>query len=779
MNQTAASFQPSSVVVFRDGLSERRRVTDSTGRESLDLLCLSSELVASPGFEAAVRERADRLTDFRHPSFCDLRGVERLSGGTVAVVADAVPGSRVADLLAAAIEHRLTLDINAALCLLRQLVPAIEALHEHNRDMIHGALGVERLVVTPRARLIIVDHVLGSALEPLHYSHQRYWKDLRVALPRSAGQPKFEARVDVTQLGVIALQLILGRTLGDDEYPMKLAELVGTAWAIGRTGDLQPLKPGLRAWLTRALQLDLRNAFASVAEASHELDRLLSSDSDGGAEAASLQGFLSQFEMTTTPRGHVSAPALAAPTSSSAVGHAATPSPSAASLHAPHFASGPVAVPPPAVRLVPPPPGAMSKAYTQGPAPASIPLPAPPPLHVPPPSPVLSAPPPLLEPLGHAPLAAAFAAAKKETALPEPEFDVPQVHYEPRRPQAATAPPVVPPYVPTTQNRKSPVPRYAIAAVVLLVLVVGGWLALRHRGSAGNVPADTGTLTVDSNPGGAQLLVDGKLAGVTPTTLTLPQGDHTLTLRASGAEPRTMSVSVAAGSQVSQYIELTKTEVRTEATSGRLQVRTDPAGALVSVDSIPRGASPVTIGSLAPGDHTVVVSANGNSVQQSVTVDAGMTSALVVPLGSSIREKGPSSGWIAISSPIEIQLFEGGKLIGSNQSDRIMVTSGSHQLDLVNEALGFKVSRSVSVVPGKVETLTLRPPMGSIAINAIPWAEVWVDGEKAGDTPIGNFPVAIGKHEVTFRHPEFGEAHQMVTVTLLGPARLSVDLRKK
>jgi hypothetical protein len=775
MNQTAASFQPSSVVVFRDGLGERRRVTDSTGRESLDLLCLSSELVASPGFEAAVRERADRLTDFRHPSFCDLRGVERLSGGTLAVVADAVPGSRVADLLAAAIEHRLTLDINAALCLLRQLVPAIEALHEHNRDMIHGALGVERLVVTPRGRLIVVDHVLGSALEPLHYSHQRYWKDLRVALPRSAGQPKFEARVDVTQLGVIALQLILGRTLGDDEYPVKLAELVGTAWAIGRNGDLQPLKPGLRAWLTRALQLDLRNAFASVAEASHELDRLLSSDSDGGAEAASLQGFLSQFEMTTTPRGHVSAPALAAPTSSSPVGHAATPSPSAASLHAPHFASGPVAVPPPAVRLVPPPPGAMSKAYTHGSTPASIPLPAPPPLHVPPPSPVLSAPPPLLEPLGHAPLAAAFAAAKKETALPEPEFDVPQVHYEARRPQPATAPS----YVPTTQNRKSPVPRYAIAAVVLLVLVVGGWLALRHRGSAGNVPADTGTLTVDSNPGGAQLLVDGKLAGVTPTTLTLPQGDHTLTLRASGAEPRSINVSVAAGSQVSQYIELTKTEVRTEATSGRLQVRTDPAGALVSVDSIPRGASPVTIGNLAPGDHTVVVSANGNSVQQSVTVDAGMTSALVVPLGSSIREKGPSSGWIAISSPIEIQLFEGGKLIGSNQSDRIMVASGSHQIDFVNEALGFKVSRSVSVAPGKVETVTLRPPMGSIAINAIPWAEVWVDGEKAGDTPIGNFPVAIGRHEVTFRHPEFGEAHEKVTVTLVGPARLSVDLRKK
>src|SRR5437660_10739167 len=109
MNQSAASIQPTSIVVFRDGLGERRRVTDSTGRESLDLLCLTGEMVVEAAFEAALRERAGHLSEFRHPAFCDLRGVERLSGGTVAVVADAVPGNRMADLLAGAVEHHLTL----------------------------------------------------------------------------------------------------------------------------------------------------------------------------------------------------------------------------------------------------------------------------------------------------------------------------------------------------------------------------------------------------------------------------------------------------------------------------------------------------------------------------------------------------------------------------------------------------------------------------------------------------------------------------------------------
>ena len=66
-----------------------------------------------------------------------------------------------------------------------------------------------------------------------------------------------------------------------------------------------------------------------------------------------------------------------------------------------------------------------------------------------------------------------------------------------------------------------------------------------------------------------------------------------------------------------------------------------------------------------------------------------------------------------------------------------------------------------------------------MALNAIPWAEVWIDGEKVGDTPIGNLPVAIGPHEIVFRHPDLGEQKHAATVTLNATARLSVDLRKK
>ena len=139
----------------------------------------------------------------------------------------------------------------------------------------------------------------------------------------------------------------------------------------------------------------------------------------------------------------------------------------------------------------------------------------------------------------------------------------------------------------------------------------------------------------------------------------------------------------------------------------------------------------------------------------------------------------PVSGWIAIAAPVDVQIFENERLLGSNRSDRIMVAVGRHELDVANEALGYRATRTVNVSPGQVSSVKLDWPKGSMALNAQPWADVWIDGERIGETPIGNVAVPIGPHEVVFRHPDFGEQVVRTTVTLKEPARLSVDLRRK
>jgi len=236
-----------------------------------------------------------------------------------------------------------------------------------------------------------------------------------------------------------------------------------------------------------------------------------------------------------------------------------------------------------------------------------------------------------------------------------------------------------------------------------------------------------------------------------------------------------MSLDVAAGAQLSQYIEIAKGPLA----AGSLQVRTEPAVAKVSVDGVARGASPVIVADLTPGEHTVVVEGENGSTKQTVTVEAGATASLVANLPNSQGVAASAGGWISVSTPKTVQLFEGGRLLGSSDSERLMVPAGSHQLEIVNDALGYRSSRSVQVSPGKVSAIKIEFPMGTIALNAVPWADVWIDGEKVGETPIGNLPLAIGTHEVIFRHPDLGEQRQLVTVTLTAPVRVSVDLRKK
>jgi hypothetical protein len=139
----------------------------------------------------------------------------------------------------------------------------------------------------------------------------------------------------------------------------------------------------------------------------------------------------------------------------------------------------------------------------------------------------------------------------------------------------------------------------------------------------------------------------------------------------------------------------------------------------------------------------------------------------------------PVSGWVSVTAPLEMQIFENGRLLGSSRSERIMMSVGRHQLQLANEAIAYHSSHTVQVSPGRVTPLAIELPKGSMSLNALPWAEVWVDGERMGETPLGNIAVSVGVHDVLFRHPELGEQRHAVTVTLAGPARVSADLRKR
>ena len=305
----------------------------------------------------------------------------------------------------------------------------------------------------------------------------------------------------------------------------------------------------------------------------------------------------------------------------------------------------------------------------------------------------------------------------------------------------------------------------------------GGYIAWRLRAPA---QPTTGALSIVSHPEAAELYVDGQLRGTTPVQLALPAGRHELELR-RGTVTRREAIQVTAGAQSTHSFDLAS-EPGAAGTAGEataaIELTSEPSGARVTIDGRPRGATPIVVTGLLPGLHEVVLSAGSSTVRRQVRLNAGTTAVVMTPVASSAPAPPAQPGYIRIESPVGLEVYEDDHLIGTSAVDRIMLSAGSHTLRLASQALNFELRQSVDVASGQTRVVRPTLPNGTLSINALPWAEVWVDGERKGETPIGNLSASIGQHEVVFRHPQLGEQRRSVTVTTGGITRVGVDLRR-
>lgn len=701
--------------VFEDALGLRHHA-EGPGGEPLEVFEVAGRFDAEP-FERALRARVTALAGFHSTWFSPVRTVQRVDQAVskLFVVYDRVPGVRLSSVLAGV---KQPLDVNASLCLIRQLVAGIALLHEKLPNIAHGTIAPERVIITPKARLVVSDYVLGAALEQLRLSTDEYWNDLRVPLPNEL-EPCFDQRADVMQIGVVALELILGRRVARDEYPVRIHELTDAAWASAATGS-RPLPSELRTWLLRMLQLENEGRFESAVEAWEELEHVLLG-SDNRASFLALESVVAEY---------ASASASGAPATVSA-----SPSPAAAS---------PPAVPLPPATPAPPMPAAAPSVVPAAVAPRPVAAPE----ATPPTSPAT-------------PPNSLLVTAPVRDEAPH-GFGTPALDTSTDVATVVTAGGPVP-----SKSR-----RWMASAAVIALLVGGGAYFGRQFLMPSAAAEAPGTLVVSTNPPGIPVTVDGQPRGMTPLTIELAPGAHELRLE-TDAGPRIIPFTVTPGSSVSQTLDIP----RAAPSTGQLTVKSEPPGARVTIDGTPSGTTPLTVDGLAAGTHSVVLESELHSVTENVTIEPGTTASLVVPMTPA--EGVPVSGWIAVEAPAEVQIFESGRLVGTSQSDRIMVTAGRHEFDIQSDVLGFHTRRAVTVSPGKVSSIRLEWPTGSLALNAQPWADVFINGQRVGETPIGNLTVPIGTHEVVFRHPELGEQVVRATVGTAAPTRVSVDLRKQ
>jgi hypothetical protein len=215
----------------------------------------------------------------------------------------------------------------------------------------------------------------------------------------------------------------------------------------------------------------------------------------------------------------------------------------------------------------------------------------------------------------------------------------------------------------------------------------------------------------------------------------------------------------------------------------------------VWVDGAARGSAPLSITDLPAGRHEVRVKTNSGMATERVIVAAGSVVNFVVstpaqpaPASATARpappkpptplvQSVPAPGTVVVALPFDVQIYEDGRFVGTSGSEATL-QPGAHRIELVNKSLNYRAQESVQVESGKTARIPAAAPMGSVSLNALPWAEVIVDGRRIGETPLGQVPIPVGAHEVVFHHPQLGEQTRSVIVTAGVPTRVTVDLRK-
>ncbi len=294
-----------------------------------------------------------------------------------------------------------------------------------------------------------------------------------------------------------------------------------------------------------------------------------------------------------------------------------------------------------------------------------------------------------------------------------------------------------------------------------------------------------GQAVLSSHPSGATVTVDGTDYGVTPLVATLDAGTHRVEVAGADGARAALSLRIQPGEHVTHHVALTAPVAASVATpvaapaTGALRVDTAGAAAQVFVDGVLVGAAPALHEGLSAGTHQVTVQfASGTRLQRTVAVTAGERVALLAeaPMAAAVPAA-VATGMLRVQAPFDVQVFAGERLLGTSAAP-VSLPAGTHTLTLVNTALGFSQTLSTRVAARKTATLAADVPLVPVQLNALPWADVTVDGRALGETPLANVPLPLGTHRVMFRHPELGEQVESLTVRAGGPVRLVADLRR-
>ncbi|MBX7100267.1 MAG: PEGA domain-containing protein, partial [Myxococcaceae bacterium] len=144
------------------------------------------------------------------------------------------------------------------------------------------------------------------------------------------------------------------------------------------------------------------------------------------------------------------------------------------------------------------------------------------------------------------------------------------------------------------------------------------------------------------------------------------------------------------------------------------------------------------------------------------------------PAHASPKPVDRTPGTLTLSASVPARVSVDGSPPTPAPLEAVELAPGVHRVVLTNPGLGLSRALEVTIRPGKLLTQAVAVGTGELNVNVTPWAEVWIDGHKAGVTPLAARPIAEGAHRVRLVNPS-GEK----TVSIAVAPGQSVSLQER
>ena len=292
-----------------------------------------------------------------------------------------------------------------------------------------------------------------------------------------------------------------------------------------------------------------------------------------------------------------------------------------------------------------------------------------------------------------------------------------------------------------------------------------------------------GNLDVTTNPSGANILLDGIDKGVTPKIIEkIETGPHNLVLVYPRYETLQKRIIVEEGKTIPiSELLVPKT--------GSLSILSDPIGASVYLDGMPKGKTPLDLSELLVKDYMVRVELQDYEIKENrITVQYRQNTTQKYDLK-------PLPGKVTlITDPTEMNVKFGGRLYKSNATGLLLIELdpvGKHKLDF--SKFGYEpLSKRIGVGANENKTLEIslnklpagvssNPNMGFLTLktNALK-AQARISGESGPvPVPFEYYGLPFGNYSLKVSARGYESKKTQATISKQKTTTLEIDLNPK